>query len=110
MFGDSMISFMIRVLSAGLARRRSRRRLFAAMTIAASACAVPVQQAAAQDGVLPQEGRIAGIVSSEAGPEAGVWVVAETTDLPTPYIKIVVTDDDGRFVLPELPMVNYHVW
>jgi hypothetical protein len=64
----------------------------------------------AQPGVVPQEGHIAGVVASGAGPEAGVWVIAETTDLPTPYIKIVVTDDDGRFVIPELPMVNYYVW
>ncbi len=64
----------------------------------------------AQQGILPQEGHIAGVVAGSGGPEAGVWVIAETTDLPTPYIKIVVTDDDGRFVIPELPMVNYHVW
>jgi hypothetical protein len=65
----------------------------------------------AQDGgMIPQQGRIAGTVESGAGPEAGVWVIAETTDLPTRLIKIVVTDDQGRFVLPELPMVNFHVW
>src|SRR5690554_528379 len=66
--------------------------------------------AAQEGGVLPQEGRIAGVVVGDAGPEAGVWVIAETDDLPTKYAKIVVTDDDGRFVLPELPMANYHVW
>lgn len=44
------------------------------------------------------------------GPEAGVWVIAETTELPTKYVKIVVTDDLGRYVLPELPPVNYDVW
>ncbi|MEE4381368.1 MAG: hypothetical protein V2J02_05180 [Pseudomonadales bacterium] len=43
-------------------------------------------------------------------PEAGVWVIAETDDLPTPFRKIVVTDDDGRFVLPELPEADYRVW
>jgi hypothetical protein len=63
----------------------------------------------AQQSVLPQEDYLSGIVESDAGPEAGVWVIAETTDLPTPYIKIVVTDDDGRFVIPELPMANYRV-
>jgi hypothetical protein len=61
-------------------------------------------------GFRPQQGYIAGTVQGGAGPEAGVWVIAETTDLPTRLIKIVVTDDQGRFVLPELPMVNYHVW
>ena len=44
------------------------------------------------------------------GPEAGVWVIAETTDLPTKYAKIVVTDDQGRYVIPDLPTANYSVW
>ncbi len=46
---------------------------------------------------------IGGVVSSAKGPEAGVWVIAETTDLPTKFVKIVVTDDGGRYVLPQLP-------
>ena len=50
------------------------------------------------------------VTSGEAKPEAGVWVIAETDDLPTPYRKIVVTDDEGRFVLPELPDAQYEVW
>ena len=37
------------------------------------------------------------------GPEAGVWVIAETTDLPTKFARIVVTDDRGRYVIPDLP-------
>ena len=46
-----------------------------------------------------------------SGPEAGVWVIAETTELPTKFAKIVVTDDQGRFVIPDLPpKVNYEVW
>src|SRR5437762_2241588 len=53
---------------------------------------------------------IGGIVQSSQGPEAGVWVIAETKDLPTNFIKIVVTDDQGRFVVPELPAANYNVW
>lgn len=53
---------------------------------------------------------IGGIVSSSAGLEAGVWVIAETTDLPTRFVKIVVTDDRGRYVLPDLPKANYKVW
>src|SRR3954463_734092 len=56
------------------------------------------------------EGYIAGTVRSASGPEAGVWVIAETKDLPTNFIKIVVTDDQGRFLLPELPTANYSVW
>ena len=53
---------------------------------------------------------LGGVVSGPSGPEAGVWVIAETTDLPTKFAKIVVTDDQGRYVLPELPKANYSVW
>src|SRR3981189_1818271 len=53
---------------------------------------------------------IGGMVSSSKGPEAGVWVIAETTDLPTKFVKIVVTDDQGRYLLPELPKATYQVW
>jgi hypothetical protein len=53
---------------------------------------------------------ISGVVESNAGPEAGVWVIAETSELKTPFIKIVVTDDDGRYVLPEMPEATYNVW
>ena len=53
---------------------------------------------------------IGGVVTSSKGPEAGVWVIAETTDLPTKFVKIVVTDDQGRYVLPELPQANYQVF
>jgi hypothetical protein len=53
---------------------------------------------------------ISGVVRSSQGPEAGVWVIAETKDLPTNFIKIVVTDDQGRFVVPQLPNANYSVW
>src|SRR3989449_9857183 len=53
---------------------------------------------------------ITGVVQSPQGPEAGVWVIAETKDLPTNFIKIVVTNDQGRFVVPELPAATYKVW
>src|SRR6187455_2931087 len=53
---------------------------------------------------------LAGVVRSSKGPEAGVWVIAETKDLPTPYAKIVVTDDQGRYLLPDLPKANYSVF
>jgi hypothetical protein len=53
---------------------------------------------------------IAGVVTSTKGPEAGVWVIAETTDLPTKFVKIVVTDDGGRYLVPQLPAANYKVW
>jgi hypothetical protein len=53
---------------------------------------------------------IGGVVTSSKGPEAGVWVIAETTELPTRYTKIVVADDQGRYVLPDLPRASYQVW
>ena len=53
---------------------------------------------------------IGGVVNGPRGPEAGVWVIAETTDLPTRLVKIVVTDDAGRYVVPDLPTANYNVW
>src|ERR1700690_4449820 len=53
---------------------------------------------------------IGGVVTSSKGSEAGVWVIAETTDFQTKLRKIVVTDDRGRFLLPELPKGNYKVW
>jgi hypothetical protein len=53
---------------------------------------------------------IGGVVTSTKGPEAGVWVIAETTDLPTKLIKTVVTDDRGRYLVPDLPKASYSVF
>ena len=53
---------------------------------------------------------LAGLVRSAGGVEAGVWVIAETDDLDTRFRKIVVTDDEGRFVVPDLPEASYRVW
>ena len=53
---------------------------------------------------------IGGVISGVNGPEAGVWVIAETRDLPVRYIKIVVTDEQGRYVIPDLPKANYDIW
>ncbi len=53
---------------------------------------------------------IGGVVTSSQGAEAGVWVIAETTDLPTKFARIVVTDDAGRYLIPDLPKANYKVW
>jgi hypothetical protein len=58
----------------------------------------------------PASGSITGVVQGGGGPEAGVWVIAETKGLPTNFIKIVVTDDQGRFALPDLPAASYSVW
>jgi hypothetical protein len=53
---------------------------------------------------------LGGVVTGSDGPEAGVWVIAETTDLPTKFARIVVTDGQGRYVMPELPKATYRVW
>src|SRR6266853_6604216 len=53
---------------------------------------------------------IGGVVTSAKGPEAGVWVIAETNDLPTKFPRIVVTDDRGRYLVPDLPKASYSVW
>jgi hypothetical protein len=64
----------------------------------------------AQTAVHVSGADIGGVVSGAHGPEAGVWVIAETHDLPTRYAKIVVTDDQGRYVVPDLPKAKYQVW
>src|SRR3954462_80216 len=53
---------------------------------------------------------IGGVVSGANGHEAGVWVIAETHDLPVRYIKVVATNDRGQYVVPDLPPANYTVW
>jgi hypothetical protein len=53
---------------------------------------------------------IGGVVTSTKGPEGGVWVIAETTDLPTKFSKTVVSDDQGRYLIPDLPRANYNIW
>ena len=62
------------------------------------------------DGVTIDNDDIGGVVTGPNGPEAGVWVIAETRDLQVRYIKSVVTDDRGRYVVPDLPKANYSVW
>src|SRR5438094_5727668 len=67
-------------------------------------------QLSAQVTVAIDADDIGGVVTGPAGPEAGVWVVAETTDLGTKMAKMVVTDDQGRYVIPDLPKAKYKVW
>src|SRR5215475_7209681 len=64
----------------------------------------------AQQAVTVGAADIGGTVVSPTGPEAGVWVIAETTELPTKFARIVVTDDSGRYLIPDLPAANYSVW
>jgi hypothetical protein len=81
----------------------------AAIGIASLLAAAPAQ-VSAQTAVAIDNDDIGGVVTGANGPEAGVWVIAETTELPTKYAKIVVTDDQGRYVVPDLPTANYQVW
>jgi len=84
--------------------------LAAVAALSSSTLFVPsyAQQAAADVAIDTDD--IGGVVTGPKGPEAGVWVIAETRDLPVRYIKSVVTDDRGRFVVPDLPAANYQVW
>lgn len=77
---------------------------------AALAAVMTVAAPTANQGIPIDGDDIAGVVTGPAGPEAGVWVIAETTDLPTKFVRIVVTDDRGRYLLPDLPRANYAVW
>lgn len=88
-------------------------RLFlAVMTSAAlAACgSASAPNASSAQQVQVDADDIGGVVTSANGPEAGVWVIAETADLPTRYAKIVVTDDEGRYLVPDLPPATYKVW
>ena len=83
----------------------------AAIAVALIAAPAPLcaQQAATAQVSIGSD-NIGGVVMGSNGPEAGVWVIAETTDLPTRLIKSVVTDDQGRYLIPELPKANYEVF
>jgi len=78
--------------------------------IAAAVVALGARQQAGGTAVAIDDDDIGGVVTGPRGPEAGVWVIAETAELRTPFVRIVVTDDRGRFVVPDLPKVNYRVW
>ena len=82
----------------------------AAGIVAAFLAVWPSQVGAQQVRIGPSD--IGGVVTGAKGPEAGVWVIAETTGLGTArYAKIVVTDDQGRYLLPALPSgAQYNVW
>jgi hypothetical protein len=85
----------------------------AAAVFAAFAAALPgrleAQQTTAPT-VQIGDSDLGGVITSANGPEAGVWVIAETADLPTKFAKIVVTDDRGRYLIPDLPKAKYTVW
>jgi hypothetical protein len=83
---------------------------FSLFAVLCLALGTTMPASAQQAAVAIDNDDIGGVVTSPRGPEAGVWVIAETTDLPTRYIKSVVTDDQGRYVIPDLPTANYQVW
>ena len=85
----------------------------AAIGVAALLATIPVRVNAQQNSdQAPRIGGsdLGGVVAGASGAEAGVWVIAETTGLPTPFAKMVVTDDQGRYLIPDLPQANYDVW
>lgn len=88
------------------ALRTSTLALAVALIFPMGPVAIAQQPAAVSIGATD----IGGVVSGPKGPEAGVWVIAETTDLPTKFARIVVTDAQGRYLIPDLPKANYSVW
>jgi hypothetical protein len=93
-------------------RRVSLYAGVAAIAIAAGVTASPTAPSAQQptSAVTVGASDLGGVVSGAGGPEAGVWVIAETTDLPTRFAKMVATDDQGRYLIPDLPKAKYKVW
>jgi hypothetical protein len=81
----------------------------AALFVAVSLVA-PTSARQSMPAVAIDKDDLGGVVTGPNGPEAGVWVIAETTQLPTKYAKIAVTDDRGRYVVPDLPTAKYSVW
>ena len=94
----------------------TRRSLYPRLTAIAILAIVGALLTGVRGGVAAQQGAaidnddVSGVVTGPRGPEAGVWVIAETKDLPTALRKIVVTDGQGRYLLPDLPNANYDVW
>src|SRR5437764_891433 len=99
--------------------KREERRMKKSLYLATAALAVLLLAGAPASAQAPANGAasirvgsnaLGGVVTSAKGLEAGVWVIAETTGLPTKFAKIVVTDDQGRYLMPDLPKASYKVW
>src|SRR6185436_17992856 len=91
--------------------KTSRLPTFGVFAIAVLIAILPGDLSSQQSAAVRVDGDdIGGVVTSANGPEAGVWVIAETTDLPTKLAKMVVTDDQGRYLIPDLPKANYNIW
>src|SRR5687768_15625940 len=91
-------------------RKQSLYLSILAVIIAAVIAACAAQKSDEASAVSIDNDDIGGVVTSVKGPEAGVWVIAETTELPTRFARMVVTDDQGRYLLPDLPKANYSIW
>src|SRR6202163_574772 len=89
---------------------KRRAQLFGSAAAAAMLLGSAAAWAAARKTVQPGADHIGGTVTSTRGPEAGVWVIAETHDFQTRFAKIVVTDEAGRYLIPDLPQAKYRVW
>src|SRR5262249_60849810 len=92
---------------------RMKKGLYLSVAVVATAAflaGAPVRVQAQQPAVSIGDTDLGGVVRGPNGPEAGVWVIAETTDLPTRVAKMGGTDDQGRHVLPQAPQANEHVW
>src|ERR1700692_1371397 len=102
-------------LKRGTCTMRLKSKLYFGVAPIALACVLagaPAQLSAQQapPGVNIGPTDLGGVVTGPNGPEAGVWVIADTKDTPTRYAKMVVTDDQGRYVVPDLPKGNYSIW
>ncbi|MBI1875792.1 MAG: carboxypeptidase regulatory-like domain-containing protein [Acidobacteria bacterium] len=108
-------------MSTKVARHSAVASLGIAVIVATSLAVTSARQAPGSPTRVSQRGGVeapvpidnddlGGVVTGPKGPEAGVWVIAETTDLPTKFAKIVVTDDRGRYLMPDLPKATYRVW
>jgi hypothetical protein len=84
--------------------------LATAALLAGVSTPAPAQSQSDAAAIAIGEKDIGGVVSSPQGREEGVWVIAETTELPTQFRRIVVTDDQGRYLVPDLPQADYNVW
>lgn len=108
----------LRVIADSFAKYRSQTALIGISALLLAACDQQQSTATATAPAVPAESAgaavevatIRGTVTGSNGPEAGVWVIAETGDLGTRYAKVVVTDDEGRFLIPDLPAASYQVW
>lgn len=93
-----------------IAARVSYFGVATAAVVALATLSSPGRAQTSPDAVSIDADDIGGVVTGPNGPEAGVWVIAETSALPTKYARMVVTDDQGRYLIPDLPRADYSVW